>query len=34
VLTALLDMPAAVAATASEVLEFIDRHALFGRGVG
>jgi predicted nucleic acid-binding protein len=34
VLTALLDLPAAVLATDSEVLEFIDRHALFGRGVG
>ncbi len=34
VLTALLDLPAAVVATDREVLEFIDRHALFGRGVG
>ena len=34
VLTALLDLPAAVAATDSEVLEFIERYALFGRGVG
>jgi predicted nucleic acid-binding protein len=34
VLTALLDLPAAVVATDSEVLEFIDRHALFGRGIG
>ena len=34
VLTALLDLPAAVVARDSEVLEFIDRHALFGRGVG
>jgi hypothetical protein len=34
VLVALLDLPAAVIATDSEVLEYIDRHALFGRGVG
>jgi predicted nucleic acid-binding protein len=34
VLTALLDLPAAVVATDSEVLDFIDRHALFGRGIG
>jgi len=34
VLTALLDLPAAIVATDSEVLEFIDRHALSGSGVG
>ena len=34
VLTALLDLPAAIVATDSEILEFIDRHTLFGRGVG
>ena len=34
VLTALLDLPAVIVATDREVLEFIDRHALFGRGVG
>lgn len=34
VLTALLDLPAAVVATDREVLEFVNRHALFGGGVG
>ena len=34
VLTALSDLPPAVVATDAEVLGFIDRHALFGRGVG
>jgi len=34
VLTALSDLPLAVVATDAEVLGFIDRHALFGRGVG
>ena len=34
VLTALADLPSAVVATDAEVLRFIDRHALFGRGVG
>jgi predicted nucleic acid-binding protein len=34
VLTALSDLPRADIATDSEVLTFIDRHALFGRGVG
>jgi len=34
VLTALLNLPAAVVATDREVLEFIDHNALFGRGVG
>jgi hypothetical protein len=29
-----LDLPAALVATDAEVLGFIDRHALFGRGVG
>ena len=33
-LTALADLPQAVVATDAEVLGFIDRHALFGRGVG
>ncbi len=34
VLTALSDLPQAVMATGSEVLHFIDRHALFGWGAG
>ena len=34
VLNALSDLPRAVVATDAEVLHFIDRHALFGRGVG
>jgi predicted nucleic acid-binding protein len=34
VLDALSDMPRASVATDVEVLHFIDRHALFGRGVG
>jgi predicted nucleic acid-binding protein len=34
VLADLLDLPEAVVATDAEVLRFIDRHALFGRGVG
>jgi hypothetical protein len=33
-LTALSDLPRAVVATDAEVLAFIDRHVLFGRGVG
>ncbi len=34
VLTALSDLPRALVATDTEVLAFINRHALFGRGVG
>ncbi len=34
VLDALSDLPRAGVATDVEVLHFIDRHALFGRGVG
>jgi predicted nucleic acid-binding protein len=34
VLSALADLPRAVVATDAEVLHFIDRHNLFGRGVG
>ena len=34
VLTSLSELPAAVVAAEVEVLSFIDRHALFGRGVG
>jgi predicted nucleic acid-binding protein len=34
VLSALLDLPSAVVATDAEVRVFIDRHALFGRGIG
>lgn len=34
VLAALLDLPFAVVATDPEVLGYIDRHQLFGRGVG
>jgi predicted nucleic acid-binding protein len=34
VLTALSDLPQATVATDQEALHFIDRHTLFGRGVG
>ncbi|HEX8011466.1 MAG TPA: type II toxin-antitoxin system VapC family toxin [Casimicrobiaceae bacterium] len=34
VLNALADLPRAGIATDAEVLHFIDRHALFGRGIG
>jgi predicted nucleic acid-binding protein len=34
VLTDLSDLPATVVATDAEVLRFINRHALFGRGIG
>lgn len=34
VLDALRDLPQAVAATEQEVLHFIDRHELFGTGIG
>ena len=34
VLASLLDLPRAVVATDAEVLRFIDRQALFGRGIG
>lgn len=34
ILNALADLPRASAATDLEVLHFIDRHVLFGRGVG
>lgn len=34
VLSALLNLPHASVATDAEVLHFIDRHALFGRGIG
>lgn len=34
VLSALSDLPHASVATDVEVLQFIDRHALFGRGIG
>lgn len=34
ILTALADLPQAVAATDAEVLGFIDRHALAGQGIG
>ena len=34
VLDALSDLPQAIVATDVEVLNFIDRHKLFGRGVG
>jgi predicted nucleic acid-binding protein len=34
VLTALADLPHAGVATDAEVLHFIERHALFGRGIG
>ncbi|MHB8528999.1 MAG: type II toxin-antitoxin system VapC family toxin [Caulobacteraceae bacterium] len=34
VLGALADLPGAEVATDAEVLNFIDRHVLFGRGVG
>jgi hypothetical protein len=34
VLSALSDLPRALMATDAEVLHFIDRHTLFGRGIG
>jgi predicted nucleic acid-binding protein len=34
ILDALMDLPRASIATDAEVLHFIDRHALFGRGIG
>ena len=34
ILTALLDLPRAELATDAEVLGFVDREALFGRGIG
>lgn len=34
VLSALADLPRASVATDAEVLHFIERHALFGRGIG
>lgn len=34
VLSALSDLPSVVVATDAEVLHFIDRHALYGRGIG
>lgn len=34
ILSALSDLPAAIVATDGEVLNFIDNHALFGRGIG
>jgi predicted nucleic acid-binding protein len=34
VLSALSELPRAIIATDAEVLHFIDRHTLFGRGVG
>ncbi len=34
ILNALTDLPRASVATDAEVLHFIDRHALFGRGIG
>lgn len=34
ILTAMSDLPCANAATDAEVLRFIDRHALFERGIG
>ena len=34
VLSALSDLPRAIVATDAEVLHFIDRHTLFGRGIG
>lgn len=34
VLSALSDLPRAIVATEAEVLHFIDRHTLFGRGIG
>jgi hypothetical protein len=34
VLTALSDLPQAEIATDAEILTFIERHALFGRGIG
>jgi len=34
VLTALSDLPQALVATDVEILGFIDRHAIYGRGIG
>jgi len=34
VLDALSGLPSAIVATDAEVLQFIDRHAVFGRGIG
>ncbi len=34
VMAALTDLPSAIAAADAEVIAFIDRHALFGRGIG
>ena len=34
ILSALSGMPKATVATGAEALEFIERHALFGRGIG
>ena len=34
ILAALSDLPRAESATDAEVLGFVDRHALFGRGIG
>jgi predicted nucleic acid-binding protein len=34
VMAALTDLPSAVVATDAEVIAFIDRYALFGRGIG
>ena len=34
VLAALSDLPSAIVATDAEALAFIDRHTLFGRGIG
>jgi len=34
VLSAMSDLPRAIVATDAEVLHFIDRHTLFGRGAG
>lgn len=34
ILRLLANLPAAIVATDSEVLEFIDRHKLYGRGIG
>ena len=34
ILTALADLPCVLVATEDEVMSFIERHALYGRGVG
>ena len=34
ILAALSDLPRAELATDAEVLGFVDRHAIFGRGIG